>query len=198
MRPNSVRSLKSIQKFAKNLIISTQNYDHSHQTEINIFTMLGSFFLFWAFDHINLVWYFLCEFCYSRVIYSREQRVEFRTDFAFHLNDDQGSKAWLVFTIWYILLISVSVIWLMLTYILLQTAVTFAWVSIATTREHALEDVQMNRNGNGNYHNQKMHTRARRKAINNWTKDDRVTSDQGKGKYLSEGERASRIWKHCS
>ena len=84
------------------------------------------FFLFWAFDHINLVWYFLCEFCYSRVIYSREQRVEFRTDFSFHLNDDQGSKAWLVFTIWYILLIS----------FLMKTGIYFERFIIITTSIH--------------------------------------------------------------
>ena len=83
--------------------------------------------------------------------------------------------------IWHILKISISVVWIYLMEILLSTAITFAWINIATTREHALEDLHLNRSGPGKHHNQKMHTRARRKAINNWTKDDRVTSDKGQG-----------------
>ena len=126
MRPNSVRSLKSIQKYMKDLILTTQNYgkpkiifsffwtqwlncttnvlaysffyslqiffsEHTHRFHINVFSILGALVLFWAFDHVNLVWVMMCEFSYSRAIYSRVERIEHRDDFEFRLNTDQST-----------------------------------------------------------------------------------------------------------
>ena len=57
-----------------------------------MFSILGALVLFWAFDHVNLVWVMMCEFSYSRAIYSRVERIEHRDDFEFRLNTDQSTQ----------------------------------------------------------------------------------------------------------
>ena len=65
--------------------------EHTHRFHINVFSILGALVLFWAFDHVNLVWVMMCEFSYSRAIYSRVERIEHRDDFEFRLNTDQST-----------------------------------------------------------------------------------------------------------